>query len=316
MKIEVNINKYFFLVIIGFLLLTSGLFFVLAYNSRYNICSSSNNWCGGADIDKNRKLDGDDAFLLDRAIVQGGTCSTSNNWCAYADINRDGRVNAEDNEILSNSLSEGGVANPAIMGHSVDEIDDFEDAVKTVIDEQFSKDYITRCDLNKVEYDTRFVDADPKKALVGLQNTLTKGGIKIRVPAYCLNTGQFFSGTKYSNCYIEIRKVYTKSDGPKQYVSTPRFIFHSQDSYNGKYELNNAFYYNGGAGEGDTTYTFLIPKLNDASNTKYVALRDDLATNSYVYDRTKGYFVLVDNSKLIGAKLTICPAAEVIEEEE
>ena len=63
-------------------------------------CSSSNNYCNGADIDKDGDVD-----LTDLGVLAGDygrtDCSSSNNYCNGADIDKDGDVDLTDLGIIS-----------------------------------------------------------------------------------------------------------------------------------------------------------------------------------------------------------------------
>ncbi|MCC2630274.1 MAG: Kazal-type serine protease inhibitor domain [Candidatus Paceibacter sp.] len=64
---------------------------VLTANYNRSDCSTANNWCSGADIDTNGKVDFNELVKMGQNFNRVD-CTEGNNWCERADINRDGKV--------------------------------------------------------------------------------------------------------------------------------------------------------------------------------------------------------------------------------
>ena len=74
------------------------------YYTRYSF--SGNNWCNGADTNKDSRIDTTDYITVKMNYGRTG-CNVSNNWCSGADITRDGKVDYPDWQILLSEFGSG-----------------------------------------------------------------------------------------------------------------------------------------------------------------------------------------------------------------
>jgi len=77
-----------------------------AESVKFFVVERINNWCNGADINRDRNVDANDYDIIDRIwlFYRNATCSSDNNWCNGADINKDRKVDANDYDIIDRNF--------------------------------------------------------------------------------------------------------------------------------------------------------------------------------------------------------------------
>ncbi len=170
-------------------------------------------------------------------------------------------------------------ANPAVMGHTVDEIENFNESVRTIVQEELGVPKSSNCVLT---YDSLTVDAT--------------GGNGKNGTGFRHNDYKYTSGIKTipSECFDDVGCVIKQELYDSKGFNTARFYSFYVDSATGKWRSNTA-----SANGGDTISSDIIPTWN------YLYLRDDYK-GTYTTETSKTQFVFIDRTTSYGMKVYIC----------